>query len=158
MGVPRCFWAVPSPDLARPPSPLTQFERVKRLEDGSVALYFHEAAVVTARPDGSLVLDSAGHQHSKATQKSIAGALALFGLTLRSLPDTSPAAAATSDGKRNAFVWQVSDGKHLLRRFADGMVLPPAPGSKSRAQLLLDSYTHASDNDARAGAGGMDTE
>jgi hypothetical protein len=115
---------------------LPQFERVATQPDGSVSLFFNDTAVVTVRPDSSVVCDSAGHQHSKATQKSIGGALALFGLTLKCQPDTAPGARAGD------VVWQVSDGQRLLRRFTDGLVLPPPPPSHqpSRAQLLLQSY------------------
>ena len=116
-----------------------QFERVATQPDGSVALFFNDTAVVTVRPDSSVVCDSAGHQHSKATQKSIGGALALFGLMLKCQPDTAPGARAGD------VVWQVSDGQRLLRRFTDGLVLPPPPPHQpSRAQLLLDNYPRAS--------------
>jgi hypothetical protein len=113
-----------------------QFERVATQPDGTVSLFFNDTAVVTVRLDSSVVCDSAGHQHSKATQKSIGGALALFGLTLKCQPDTAPGARAGD------VVWQVSDGQRLLRRFTDGLVLPPPPPSHqpSRAQLLLQSY------------------
>ena len=123
--------------LGAPGPHSTQFERVATQPDGSVALLFNDTAVVTVRPDGSVVCDSAGHQHSKATQKSIGGALALFGLMLRCQPDTAPGA------RKGDVVWQVSDGARLLRRFTDGLVLPPPPpgAHTSRAQLLLDNYT-----------------
>ena len=101
-----------------------------------------DAAPALGRPahNGMLYLcDSAGHQHSKATQKSIGGALALFGLMLKCQPDTAPGARAGD------VVWQVSDGQRLLRRFTDGLVLPPPPAHQpNRAQLLLDNYPRAS--------------
>ena len=113
-----------------------KYECVKPTGDGGAALYFHETAVCTAKPDGSVVLDSGGHVHSKATQKSIAGALALFGLTLKALRDP----------KNGDMTWHVSDGKAFLRRFTDGMVLPPPPpthagGQQTRAQMLMRNYS-----------------
>jgi hypothetical protein len=42
--------------------------------------------------------------------------------------------------------WHVSDGKAFLRRFTDGMVLPPPPpthagGQQTRAQMLMRNYS-----------------
>ncbi len=146
-----------------------QFERVVTLADGSVALKFHDTALVTARPSGELVLDSGGYTHSardvlcrhhsaaplsrlrarartqKATQKSLAGALALFGLTLSASGDAPTA-------------WSVSDGRAFLRRFTDGMTVPPGvPPGPARARKLAAAYRHEAPGAEEGGDDEMDT-
>jgi hypothetical protein len=106
-----------------------QHEHVVSLPDGGCALQLYDTHVVTARPTGELVLTSGGFGHSTATQKSIAAALQLFGLTL-----------IVSDEDRTS--WSVSDGARFLRRFADGLVVPPNPQypGLARAKRLLNNY------------------
>ncbi len=79
----------------------------------------------------------AAHRQT-ATQKSINGALGAFGLKLV----VSPA---------DPTVWSVSDGARFLRRFEDGMVVPPL-GAPGPARALALAAAHG-DAEAAAAAG-----
>jgi hypothetical protein len=77
-----------------------------------------------------------------ATQKSINGALNLFGLKLLVSPSDPTA-------------WSVSDGRAFLKRFEDGMIVPPlgAPGP-GRALALAAAHGDAGAAAAAAAAAG----
>jgi len=100
-------------------------EKLLRGEEGTLILRLRDTDVVKVWPSGELQLSSGGYA-TALTARCLEAALGVLGLKL--LTD-----AATGE-------WRVSDGRALLRRFEDGMRVPPSPVVPDRAARFAAAY------------------
>eukprot|EP00899_Mesostigma_viride_P026589 jgi/Mesvir1/7114/Mv09218-RA.1 len=121
--------AVPSApeEPALDPFEYLKYETVFQDEETQeVVVTLREVEILTVRPNGDLVLNSGGVKDD-LTLAAINASLGVYGLRVSQStgPDGSPS-------------WRVTDGKAILRRFEDGMVLPQVPsGGMARIERLL---------------------
>lgn len=105
-------------------------EEVFKDDNGDVVLTLHGIEIVRAKHSGEMVLHC-GSLRGYTLRRAIGEALQLFGLELREPQVPS------LQGELN-----VTDGYSFLRRFTDGMNVPPLgqPGP-GRAEVLLETMT-----------------
>ena len=113
-------------------------EEVWQEQSGDSVLALHGIEIVRAKASGEIVLHS-GNLRGGTLLRSIGDALRLLGFELRDQQQQS----ANGD-------WNVTNGRGFLRRFHDGMVIPPlGQAGPGRAQVMLETMRQRIENEKR---------